>query len=207
MVAAEQAVGVKGVSGRPGANIDASHSGAGTTSQPAASDAGEPMLATALRTYEQLGAEPPTVDFVRNDEENGPAHTLERHGSHVPLRRDPNVRTIEGRIYNDKGWERAENQSFRWDDPVIMAREVNGYIRRNWETIRSDLALEGRHKGHFDAGHRVGEGFINSGMHGTGPRQAHYMVTSLVRVTINLVADSDPAKAFVVSAFPAGILR
>lgn len=159
-----------------------------------------------MRTYDQLGNEPPKIDMTQNEKDNSAAHTLARHGHDVPLRRNPNVRTIEGRIYQDTGWDKAENQSFRWDDPLTMTREVNDYVRRNWESIRSDLALGGRHKGQFDAGHRIGEGFLNGGMYGTGPRQAHYMVTSLVRITINLVPNSDPAKAFVVSAFPAGIL-
>ncbi len=164
------------------------------------------MLARAMRTYDQLGADPPKIDLARNDRDNDPAHTIERHGPDVPLRRDPNVQTIEGRIYKDTGWSKAENQSFKWDGASIMTQEVNDYIRRNWDGIRSDLAMEGRHRGQYDSGHRVGEGFLNGGMHGTGPRQAHHMATSLVRIKIELVPNSDPAKAFVVTAFPAGIL-
>ncbi|WP_249997456.1 hypothetical protein [Actinoplanes sp. M2I2] len=165
------------------------------------------MLSAALRTYDQLGPEPPRINLAQNDHDNSTAHTIARHGPDVPLRRDPDVQTIEGRIYKDTGWRRPENQSFRWDSPAVMTREINRYVRQNWEAIRSDLALGGRHEDYFTSDNRVGEGFLNGGMYGTGPRQAHYMVTKLMLIRIELVPNSDPAKAFVVSAFPAGILR
>jgi len=107
---------------------------------------------------------------------------MERHGPDVPLRQQPGVQTIEGRIYGDHGWGQPENQSFKWDDPTVMTREINDYVRRNWENIRGDLAIDGVHEGRFDAHHRVGEGFLNGGMYGFGPRQAHYLPTSLVRL-------------------------
>ncbi len=64
----------------------------------------------------------------------------------------------------------------------------------------------GVHEGRYDAGHRVGEGFLNGGMYGFGPRRAQYTPTSLVRVRIRMVPGSDPAQPFLVSAFPTGIM-
>jgi hypothetical protein len=165
-----------------------------------------PDLAHAVLVYDQLGADPPKIDVALNDAAHSRAHTLERHGPAVPLRQQPGVQTIEGRIYGDHGWGRPENQSFKWDDPTVMTREINDYVRRNWESIRSDLAIDGVHEGRYDAGHRVGEGFLNGGMYGTSARRAEYTPTSLVRLRIRLAPGSDPAQPFLVSAFPAGIL-
>ena len=166
----------------------------------------DPDVANAIRVYDQLGADPPKVDVALNDAAHSRAHTLDRHGPDLPLRQQAGVLTIEGRIYGDHGWGQPENQSFKWDDPTVMTREINGYVQRNWETIRSDLATTGVHEGRYDAGHRVGEGFLNGGMYGFGPRHAEYTPTSLVRLRIRLVPGSDPAQPFLVSAFPAGIL-
>jgi hypothetical protein len=160
-----------------------------------------------MRKYDQLGADPPKFTIAENDAANSRAHTLDRHGADIPLRRDPSQKTIEGRIYGDTGWTRPENQSFKWDSPTVMTREVNDYVQRNWDEIRSDLATNGVHEARFNAGHRVGEGFVNGGMHGFGPRQAEYLPTSLVQMRIRLVDGSDPAEPFIISAFPAGSLR
>lgn len=69
--------------------------------------------------YDRLGDEPPRSDIAANDaaHEHLHAHTGERHGPDVPLRRDPAVRdlTLEGRIYGDPRWTRRENRSYRWD--------------------------------------------------------------------------------------------
>ncbi|UQU63443.1 hypothetical protein COUCH_31195 [Couchioplanes caeruleus] len=86
-----------------------------------------------------------------------------------------------------------------------MNREINRYVVENWATIRSDLAVDEFHEGTFNADHRVGLGYYNKGMYGAGPREAEYGETSLVRVRIKVVPDSDPAEPFVVSAFPAGL--
>jgi hypothetical protein len=170
------------------------------------STSGDPDLARVMRVYDQLGSEPPKIDVALNDSAHARAHTIERHGPDVPLRQESGVQTIEGRIYGGHGWRQPENQSFKWDDPTVMTREINDYVRRYWETIRSDLAAEGVHEGRHNAGHRVGEGFLNGGMYGLGPRQADYTPTSLVRLRIRLVPGADPARPFLVSAFPAGIL-
>jgi hypothetical protein len=166
----------------------------------------DPELTDALRVYDQLGADAPKIDVALNDAAHSRAHTLARHGPDVPLRQQSGVQTIEGRIYGDHGWGQPENQSFKWDDPTVMTREINDYVQRNWEAIRSDLATDGVHEGRYDAGHRVGEGFLNGGMYGFGPRQAQYTPTSLVRLRIRLVPGSDPAQLLLVSAFPAGIM-
>jgi hypothetical protein len=158
--------------------------------------------------YERLGAEPPRFNVDANDaayQGNG-AHTAERHGPDVPMPRDPQSRTIEGRIYGDPPWGRPETRSYRWTDPSTMNRTINEYVQKNWETIRHDLAFDGRHRGGFDAGHRIGEGYLNSGMFGAGPRASQYAVTSLVQIRIQLVPGSDPPVPFVVTAFPAGLL-
>jgi hypothetical protein len=66
---------------------------------------------------DKLGREPPKVNVARNDAEFGDegAHTLDRHGPDIPLPRDPNTKTIEGRIFGDNPWRR-ENSSFKWTD-------------------------------------------------------------------------------------------
>lgn len=158
--------------------------------------------------YERLGSEPPKIKIAENDAayQTIGAHTGKHHGAHIKLAREVNKRTIEGRIYGDPPWDRIENRSFRWTDASTMNRTVNEYLRQNWEAIRSDLALYGRHRGGFDAMHRVGEGYVNPGMHGTGPRSSDYVVTSLVKVRIEVVPGSDPPVPFIISAFPAGLL-
>lgn len=161
-----------------------------------------------LDRYERLGAEPPRFTIAANDAAYQAlgAHSEQRHGPDVPLPRDPRTRTIEGRIYGDPPWERPENWSYRWADPSTMNRTINEYVRQNWETIRHDLAFDGRHRGGFDAGHRIGEGYINSGMYGAGPRASQYVATSLVKIRIQVVPGSDPPVPFVVTAFPSGLL-
>jgi hypothetical protein len=86
-----------------------------------------------------------------------------------------------------------------------MNRVVNEYVRRNWETIRSDLAMGEDHVGSFDAGQRVGEGYYNAGMHGAGPTSSHYAETSYVKIRIRLVPGSDPPEPFIVTAYPSGL--
>jgi hypothetical protein len=166
----------------------------------------DPEVAHAMRVYDQLGPDPPKIHVAGNDAVHSGGHTIERHGPELPVRRQAGVQTVEGRIYGDRGWDGPENQSFKWDNATVMTREINEYVQRNWEKIRSDLALKGFHKAGYNAGHRVGEGFLNGGMYGFGTRRAEYMSTSLVRMRIRLVPGADPARLFVVSAFPAGIL-
>jgi hypothetical protein len=159
------------------------------------------------QTRDRLGSEPPKVNVGYHDvrHEFNKAHTDRDHGPTIPLRRDPSVKTIEGRIYGDEGWPRPANGSFRWSDPSTMNRTINDYVSRNWERIRNNLAIAGEHEDVFDAGHRVGEGFVNRGMYGAGPRVAQYGTTSVVRIVIHLVPGSDPPEPFILTAFPTAL--
>lgn len=163
----------------------------------------ELQVREALSTYEALGENPRRVELRAEEPAHADAHTLERHGADVPLRRadNPGGRTIEGRIYGDSPWARPENASARWFSDSMMNRTVNEYLRTNWETIRSDLALEGRHTNVFDTGGAVGEGFYNGGAYGTGARNAVYSQTSMVRITI-LLDPGPPAGFHIITTFP-----
>jgi hypothetical protein len=187
--------------GRAGANTG----GGETTHTPSPDDV---ELAKQMDRYEKLGGEPPKFNVANNDAlfRGDGAHTSERHGPDVPLRRDAASRTIEGRIYGDSPWTRMENFSHRWTDPSTMNRTINDYVRENWEDIRSNLATDGVHRVKFDAHHRVGEGYFNVGMHGAGPRQSRYSTTSFVSLTFRLVPGSDPPQPFIVTAFPSGLM-
>ncbi|MCY1141841.1 hypothetical protein OWR29_27915 [Actinoplanes sp. Pm04-4] len=209
IAAAQQSTHQVAHQGRAGAGHNTAaangQSGGPASSTPSTDDL---ELSAMMKRYDQLGDTPPTFNLARNDDafDTNGAHTVERHGPDVPLRRDPTTRTVEGRVYGDPPWPRPENQAFKWTDHTTMNREVNRYVRENWETIRSDLAEGGRHEGGFDAHHRVGEGYYNKGMFGAGPRQAEYRATSLITVRINVVPGSDPPQPFIVTAFPSGLL-
>jgi hypothetical protein len=170
----------------------------------------DPEEARVMDVYHGLGDEPPQFDIAANDAAYGGlgAHTEDRHGPNVPLQRDPNPqsgnRTVEGRIYGDPPWPNAQNMSYRWTDPGTMNRTVNGYIRDNWDSIRSDLALDGEHVGRIVADNAVGQGYYNPGMYGAGPRSSTYSVTSLAKVRIKLVPGSDPPIPYIVTTFPSG---
>lgn len=170
----------------------------------------DPEEARVYDTYNKLGDEPPEFDIAANDAAHGShgAHSDERHGSTVPLHRDPDPqsgnRTVEGRIYGDSPWDRPENYSYRWSDPGTMNRTVNAYVRDNWESIRTDLAFDGKHQGKVVTGNAVGEGYFNRGMYGAGPRAATYGVTSTAVVRIKLVEGSDPPIPFIVTTYPSG---
>jgi hypothetical protein len=160
--------------------------------------------------HAKLGDNPPRFNVAANDAAHGSyeahkAHTLSHHGPTIPLRRDTSRRTIEGRIYNDAEWGRAANGSFKWNDHTTMHRVINDYVQENWRRIRFDLATGGLHRGVFNAGHAVGEGFVNNGMFGAGPPQAQYAVTSTVRITIRLAPGTDPPQPYIVTAFPTGL--
>jgi uncharacterized membrane protein HdeD (DUF308 family) len=164
------------------------------------------ILRRAPEIMDALGENPRRVNLNAEDPIRAAddAHTLERHGADVPLRRGdapPGSRTIEGRIHGDPPWGEAENGSARWLSDSVMNNTVNEYIRANWEQIKLDLSLNGRHRANFDAGHAVGEGFFNSGMGGTGPRVAVYGQTSIVRITIILDA-GPPVDFYVLTTFP-----
>ncbi|WP_405134901.1 hypothetical protein [Nocardia sp. NBC_01388] len=168
-------------------------------------------LRKVTEIYDALGAAPPRVNIGENDAAHAldGAHTVERHGPEVPLNRDdapPGDRTIEGRIYGDPPWAHAQNWSYRWADTSTMSRTINDYLQANWETVRSDLALDEFHKATFDTGHLTGEGFYNEGMNGLGPKSARSSRTSFATVVLNLVPGRPPSFV-VISAYPAGLLR
>jgi hypothetical protein len=202
VAAAENAVFQSAARGRPGGPRPGAPGG---RSEPPTRTPDEIEYDRVMDRHAQLGDQPPKFDLAQNDATHGSAHTIERHGPEIPLRRDPNGRSVEGRIYGDPPWAKVEGKSYQWTDPSTMNREINKYVRDNWNSIRDDLALDTYHDGVFDAGHRIGRGYYNKGMYGAGPRQAEYGETSLVRVRIRLVAGSDPVEPFVVTAFPAGL--
>ncbi|WP_157437135.1 hypothetical protein [Actinoplanes subtropicus] len=206
MAGAERAVAQTFERGRPAADAGTGPvSGSPSTGRPPTPDDLE--LRRWEEGYDNLGDEPPKFDVALNDAAHraDDAHTVDRHGPDVPLRRDPTMRTIEGRIYGDTGWARPMNASFRWTDHSTMNRTVNDYVRAHWEQIRNNLATDGVHQATFDAGHRIGEGFVNTGMGGAGPRRAQYMTTSVVRILIAIAPGTDPPEPFIVTAFPAGL--
>jgi hypothetical protein len=207
---AQEAIAERLRAGRPGSTGNAADGSGGLDAGTPAPDANadDVALQQVMDRYHKLGSEPPQFNVANNDAlyRGDGAHTLDRHGPDIPLLRDPNVKTLEGRIYGDRGWDRPENWSLRWTDHTTMNREINSYVQQNWEQIRSDLALDGQHGGAFNAAHRVGDGYYNSGMYGAGPRQAQYTAASLVRITIELVDGADPPQPFIVTAYPAGVL-
>jgi hypothetical protein len=168
----------------------------------------EQLLRRAAAVYEALGEEAPRVNIAQNDakDASGGAHTLDRHGPALRLRRgDPGVRTVEGRIFGDPPWQRPENWSYKWLDDSTMNRTVNDHLRSNWDDVRRDLALDGEYEKSFDAGHVVGEGFYNEGMYGGGPRGAHYHRTSWCTLRLRLAPGSTDPRLFVLTAFPTAI--
>ena len=84
-----------------------------------------------------------------------------------------------------------------------MNRAVNEYLRANWEQVRTDLALNGRHDANFNSPNAVGEGFFNpnQALPGPLPRLANFMQTSFARVAVRLIP-GPVADFFVVTTFP-----
>jgi hypothetical protein len=167
-------------------------------------------LRRAMGVYNALGDAPPRINLAENDAAHAGegAHSLERHGPDVPLTRGdaaPGGRSIQGRIYGDSPWGRAENWSYRWADESTMSRTINSYIRTNWENIRSQLSLTGEFEETFNAGNAIGDGFFNEGMFGSGPRNAVFQRTSYVTLRLRMVPGSTPPTFFVVTAFPSGM--
>lgn len=161
------------------------------------------ILRRAPSIREGLGEAPRKIDIIKEDPINqvSKAHTLERHSANIPLKRDPNIKTIEGRIYGDIGWSKAENSSFKWKSDSIMNKTVNEYVQQNWEQIKYDLAINGKHSANFNVNKAIGEGFFNPNQGTTGARTSAFTETSLVRITIKLKSDS-PADFVVITTFP-----
>jgi hypothetical protein len=170
--------------------------------------AAEIALREAVRIYDALGDRPPRVDVRANDAANpGPAHTIERHGPEIPLEQGDapaGSRTVEGRIYGDPPWAEPANFSYKWMDEATMNEVVNNYLRNNWETVRSDLAMNARHEATFNNGQLAGEGFYNSNYGTPNPPNAVYSQTSIVTITLELIPGSNPPAFRIVRTFPNG---
>lgn len=207
MARAQENIAEVALTGRAGVHAGRSGAVADRPFAPAANP-DDIALRDIMDRYDQLGSEPPEFVVAANDaaHRGDGAHTIERHGPDIPLSRDPNTRTIEGRIYGDPPWSRPENWSYRWTDPSTMNRTVNDYLKQNWETIRTYLAMDEEYNGSFDARHRVGQGYYNEGMYGAGPINSHYAETSFVKIRIRLTSGADLTKPFLVTAFPSGLL-
>lgn len=167
----------------------------------------ERILRGRLAVFDALGETPQRMSIAENDNIYGGdnAHTGKVHGGSIIMERGSapaGVRTIEGRIYGDPPWSKAENYSYKWLDDATMNRTVNDYVKQNWDAIRWDLANKGEYKVVFDTGKAIGEGYYNKGMYGSGTRQAVYGKTSIVKIVLKL--DQIEMKPFVITAFPAG---
>jgi hypothetical protein len=166
----------------------------------------EMAVREAVQRYDALGDRPPRVNVRAQEAANG-GHTIERHAPDIPLRRGDapaGARTVEGRIYGDPPWGDPQNFSYKWIDEPTMNRVVNNYLRNNWEAIRSDLALNGRHEATFDSGNLAGEGFSNSSFGTPNPPNAVYSRTSVVTITLELILGRTPAAFRILRAFPNG---
>jgi hypothetical protein len=90
----------------------------------------------------------------------------------------------------------------RWQSDSAMVRTINDYIRANWERIRNDLALNGRHSGGGSAGGAIGDGFVNANI-GAGAAAAtpKYAISSLFVIRIFLI-EGPPIDLVVLTSFP-----
>lgn len=163
------------------------------------------LIGRAPMVMDALGDAPRRIDLRAEDSTFDPegAHTLENHGADIPLRvaDNPGGKSIEGRIDGLPPWPSRVNSSYKWLNDQVMNKVVNDYLQVHWEEIRVDLALNSRHAKAFDAQRKIGEGFFNEGMYGTGPRRAKYSTTSLVRILVVLDGGSPP-RYFVYTTFP-----
>ena len=68
-------------------------------------------MSSTMRRHAELDDAPPYIDLAINDAVHGElgAHTIDRHGPAIALRRVPGKKTIEGRIYGDAPWSSAVN--------------------------------------------------------------------------------------------------
>lgn len=167
----------------------------------------ERSLRGRLALFDALGETPRKISIAENDNAYSGvnAHTGKHHGGNTIMERagaPVGVRTVEGRIYGDAPWGKAENYSYKWLDDTTMNQTINDHISKNWDAIRWDLANKGEYKALFDAGKAVGEGYYNKGMYGNGPRQAVYGKTSMVKVVLTI--DQIEMKPIVITSYPAG---
>ena len=157
------------------------------------------------QAYTKYGETPPKeFRITDNDGRGGGAHTLERHGADMPLKRrdaPAGQRTVEGRIFGDPPWGNRQNFSLNHLSDSIMDRPVRWAMENNWNRIRSALARGDDFVENFTYPQAVGEGFYNAGTN-AAPKSV-YMKTSLFRLTI--VTDSNALGGMkVITAFPNG---
>lgn len=153
------------------------------------------------QTHDALGEAPPKIDLAKQEALfPGDAHTLERHGPGLPLRRAeiaPGERSVEGRLYGDPPWNRAERYSYKWLSDSILHRTLHEYLAANWNRVRDELALYGEFEDTFNTASAVGEGFWKEGT------RVHYGKTSLVTIRLRL-SDGNPPTMKVITLFPNG---
>lgn len=166
------------------------------------------VLKRAPSIIKDLGEAPRKIDIVKEDAINqiSGSHTIDRHGANIPLRRDPSIKTVEGRIYGDTGWSRAENNSFKWKSDSIMNRTINEYVETNWTKIKEDLAINGEHVASFNTKKAVGEGFINESLSKTTTPVSRYAQTSYVKVIFEL-KPGNPPSFIVITSYPSVSLK
>jgi hypothetical protein len=149
-----------------------------------------------------LPERPPSIDMATQE---GPGHTLERHGPDIPLEREldangnpTGTRTIEGRIYGDPDWPMRANKSSRWSSMLRLNQVVNRYLRANWEAIRGDLIRRAEHENTFDAGGPVGDSYINTrfGQPGGAANPEPALIPNVGRVTIVIRYDPGATPPF-----------
>ena len=162
----------------------------------------------AVRVHDALGERPPRMNMRAHEAENpGQAHTIERHGPDMPLKRGDapaGGRTVEGRIYGDPPWPEGQNFSYKWIDEATMNRVVNEHLSSNWEKIRSDLAVNGRYEATFNQGNLTGEGFHNASYGTPNAPRAVYGQTSMVTITMEMIPGRNPPAFRIIRAFPNG---
>lgn len=162
-----------------------------------------------LRRYHALGNKPPHIDMIANDRTFADAHTIERHGWHIELKRlldsvgkPTGTRTIEGRLYGDPPWRRRGEFSARWLNEDVLNQTVNRYVQNNWEAIRMELAHRRGYEGVFGTA-TIGAGYYNDTNRGgtdANPIPREWR-PSMTRITIK-VDPADVSRFYVVSAFP-----
>ena len=160
-----------------------------------------------MRVHDALGEQPPRINIRAHEAETPGAHTIERHGPDIPLKRGDapaGARTIEGRITGDPPWGDPANFSYKWIDEPTMNRVVNEHLRANWEKIRSDVAVNGRYEATFNQGNLVGEGFFNQSFGTPEPARPVFSQTSTVTITIDLAPGRNPPAIRIIRAFPNG---
>ncbi|HND33281.1 MAG TPA: hypothetical protein PLA94_24955 [Myxococcota bacterium] len=156
---------------------------------------------------------PPRIKISENDRrfgdvEDGPAHTLARHGPDIPLRRadaPAGARTIEGRLFGDRPWPYKAPYSYRWKNKGKLDDLINEYIQKNWDELRVLFRSATEQEVRIDAKQAIGEGFFDAAK-GTPVPKPVYHQTSRLAITLKFSA-GPPPEIYVVTAYPLGAPR